>query len=122
MGLHGAFAQEQLGADLAVGQSSSDRPQGVEFPRRQAVQRLAESGDARWWPLADFRACDRLDAGGYLGQFRRQSAVARVPGGAMVIGHDDVQRLLSDRSLRSPVQTFGEMHGFSGGLVHRPDR
>lgn len=70
-------------------------------------------------PQFDFRSYDRLDAGGYLDRIRQESTVARVPGGAMVIGHDAVQRLLSDRSLLSPVRTFFEMQGLTGGLVHQ---
>lgn len=60
----------------------------------------------------------RLDPGRHLDELRRRSWLVRTTGGAMVLGRQQVQLLLSDRRLRSPVRAFIELQGVTDGLLH----
>lgn len=63
-------------------------------------------------------AGSELDRANALDELRSQSWLARGFVGGVVIGREQVQALLADRRLRSPVTQFIEMQGVTEGLVH----
>lgn len=60
----------------------------------------------------------RADPTVVLEELRTRSWLARSAVGGLVIGREQVQALLADRRLRSPVRQFIEMQGVTDGLVH----
>lgn len=69
-------------------------------------------------PFVDPGDHDRLELGARLDGVRARSCIVRTPGGGMVLGRQEVQALLSDRRLRSPVAPFVELQGVTDGLLH----
>ncbi|MBV8385153.1 MAG: cytochrome P450, partial [Acidimicrobiia bacterium] len=59
-----------------------------------------------------------LNPSGLFDELRAQSWLVRSAFGGVVIGRAQVQALLADRRLRSPVTQFIEMQGVADGLVH----
>ena len=59
-----------------------------------------------------------LNPSGLFDELRAQSWLVRSAFGGLVIGREQVQALLADRRLRSPVTQFIEMQGVTNGLVH----
>jgi cytochrome P450 len=60
----------------------------------------------------------QADPGAVLDELRSRSWLVRGTIGGLVIKREQVQALLGDRRLRSPVTQFIEMQGVTSGLVH----